>query len=270
MDLIIGIFSAGRTVYFHVVRRWEPTHFTTRNMSSTARGDMHSSFSVFQHTWQCIGVQFFLYLTSLKWLTFNTSILNPLSDVGPSGICKAWTKASVNCCTTGKIRTLAAPWVESMQAQVKTRNRTPTSHKSSMRSNGNCTFLLQIQRGTHGNCRTLRSHMKYLFQTWLWLPPRAGNSAQLDPTLLNRTAPTAAEHTHLSWSLQTKQGSRQPSAESLGSSASSFPSMGWIMPCTPPSGYRTNLGWQFRPTLPPAKQTSSLWAEDHQLAWKLP
>lgn len=42
-------------------------------------------------------------------LTFRTSILNPLSDVGPSGICRAWTKASVNCCTTGKIRTLAAP-----------------------------------------------------------------------------------------------------------------------------------------------------------------
>lgn len=106
-----GIFSTGRTIYFIPVWHWEPRNFTIHNMNGSTRGDMHSSFSVFQHIWQCIGIQFFLYLISLKWLTFKTSILNPLSDVGPSGICRAWTKASVNCCTTGKIRTLAAPWL---------------------------------------------------------------------------------------------------------------------------------------------------------------
>lgn len=43
-------------------------------------------------------------------LTFKTSILRPLSDEGPSGICRACTNASVNCCTTGKIKALAAPY----------------------------------------------------------------------------------------------------------------------------------------------------------------
>lgn len=108
---------------------WEPKTFTVHNMSNTRRREMHSSFFVFQHIWQCIGIQFFLYLISLKWLTFKTSILNPLSDVGPSGICKAWTKASVNCCTTGKIRTLAAPWLQSMQAQVNIRYKTLMPNK---------------------------------------------------------------------------------------------------------------------------------------------
>lgn len=45
-------------------------------------------------------------------LTLRTSILRPLSDESPSGICKACTNASVNCCTTGKINALAAPYGE--------------------------------------------------------------------------------------------------------------------------------------------------------------
>lgn len=43
-------------------------------------------------------------------LTLRTSIFRPLSDDGPSGICRACTNASVNCCTTGKISALAAPY----------------------------------------------------------------------------------------------------------------------------------------------------------------
>lgn len=48
--------------------------------------------------------------SSLQPLTLRTSIFRPLSDEGPSGICRACTNASVNCCTTGKINALAAPY----------------------------------------------------------------------------------------------------------------------------------------------------------------
>lgn len=62
--------------------------------------------------------------------TFRTSILNPLSDVGPSGIWRAWTKASVNCCTTGRISTLAAPWAGEPELAPGTPSSGPWGHRS--------------------------------------------------------------------------------------------------------------------------------------------
>ena len=79
---------------------------------------LHSSLSQCQtviHT-----VDIFIY-TAIHYLcnttqhyyipTLRTSIFRPLSEEGPSGICRACTNASVNCWTTGKISALAAPWI---------------------------------------------------------------------------------------------------------------------------------------------------------------
>ena len=63
-------------------------------------------------------------------LTLRTSILRPLSDEGPSGICRACTNASVNCCTTGKINALAAPYTGgSVNTTVILQQTCKTFHK---------------------------------------------------------------------------------------------------------------------------------------------
>lgn len=130
-------------------------------------GDVPLEF-IFQHIWVCGDIQFFLHSISPKWLTFKTSILNPLSDVGPSGICRAWTKASVNCCTTGKIRTLAAPWLQTMQAQVNTRYRTPNLTGKALEATAIALFWYKIEEKLIATAEYCKVTWK-LFQTSLGL-----------------------------------------------------------------------------------------------------
>jgi len=72
---------------------------------------------------------FGMTLWSVTSLTLRTSILRPLSDDCPSGICRACTNASVNCCTTGKIKALAAPYTHTNTQTTHTQTDRRGAHK---------------------------------------------------------------------------------------------------------------------------------------------